>query len=269
MNIIISHDLDHITALEHYRDLFIPKFLVKSFIELLHRKITLRTLGWRLFSLMANKLNNTMECLNFDRDHDIPSTYFVAVTRGQSLSYNTNHAKTMIAAILKQGCHLGIHGISCTSSDNVLNEHRSFKSLTGIEPEGIRMHYLNTRSDMLDYFSEAGYRYDTSTEDFSSPFRHQDIWEFPIHLMDTRLFNVDRPYQTMNSERALESSLQLIKKAEEMDLSYFNIDTHDVYFSPSFPDWKSWYMNLILQLKSDGYTFLNYIDAIEELSRHE
>ena len=268
MNIIISHDLDHITAMEHCRDLFIPKFFVKSFVELLHEKITLKTFGRRLVSLMTNKLNNTLECLDFDREHEVPSTYFIAVTRGQSLSYNSNHAKTMAAVIRRRGYHLGIHGISCTSPDDVLSEFRLFNSMTGMDPEGIRMHYLNTRSDMLDLFSEAGYRYDSSTEEFVSPYLHREIWEFPIHLMDTRLFNVNRSYQTLNADTALATSIDLIRRAEEKDFKYFNIDTHDIYFSPSFPDWKRWYMNLILRLKSDGYTFSNYHDAIEELSSH-
>ncbi len=32
MKIIISHDVDHITVLEHNRDLIIPKFIVRSFL---------------------------------------------------------------------------------------------------------------------------------------------------------------------------------------------------------------------------------------------
>ena len=41
MKVIISHDIDHITAREHLTDTIIPKFIIRNKIELLTGKIRL------------------------------------------------------------------------------------------------------------------------------------------------------------------------------------------------------------------------------------
>jgi hypothetical protein len=49
MKIIISHDIDHITVFEHKKDLIIPKFIIRSFIELGLGYISFSELGVKIY----------------------------------------------------------------------------------------------------------------------------------------------------------------------------------------------------------------------------
>ena len=100
MKIIISHDVDHITPWEHKKDLIIPKFIVRSFIEFGLRYISLFELRSRFKSLVENKWQNIEELMRFDRENEIPSTFFLAVNTGKGLSYSVDDAQLWIKRIL-------------------------------------------------------------------------------------------------------------------------------------------------------------------------
>ena len=64
-------------------------------------------------------------------------------------------------------------------------------------------------------------------------------------------------------------TIQLLEKAEKSDIRYFNIITHDFYFSDSFEKWKNWYIWLINYLNTKGFEFLDYRKAIKNLNLME
>ena len=93
MKILLSHDVDHITVHEHwFKDLIIPKFYIRSVIELLNRKITFKEFLNRLADLTLNKWNGVDEVIAFNQSRNIKSTFFVGVNNGVGLSYELNQA---------------------------------------------------------------------------------------------------------------------------------------------------------------------------------
>ena len=74
MKIIVSHDVDHITAWEHWRDLVVPKALVRSSIELISGKIGLVEYFLRFREVALNKYQYLDELMRFDRENDVAST---------------------------------------------------------------------------------------------------------------------------------------------------------------------------------------------------
>ena len=80
MKVIISHDVDHIKVWEHKRDLIIPKFIARSFIEFVLGYISFFELKNRGKSIIENRWQNLEELLQFDKENDVPSTFFIGVT---------------------------------------------------------------------------------------------------------------------------------------------------------------------------------------------
>ena len=99
MKIIISHDVDHITVWEHKKDLIISKFIVRSFIEFGLGYISPVELKIRFKSLLENKWQNIEELMQFDKENEIPSTFFVGIVNGLGLSYSLKDAEFWIKRI--------------------------------------------------------------------------------------------------------------------------------------------------------------------------
>ena len=50
MKVIISHDVDHLFRDDHYRDLIYPKLWVRSSLELIKRKYSVREWFYRMLT---------------------------------------------------------------------------------------------------------------------------------------------------------------------------------------------------------------------------
>src|SRR5208337_2011966 len=109
MNIIISHDVDHITAWEHKGDLIIPKHIVRNCIEFGLRYISCEEMLKRLRNIHANKWNNLEALMNFDKENGIPATFFFGVENGLGLSYKLNDAQVWMKKAVKEGFAIGVH----------------------------------------------------------------------------------------------------------------------------------------------------------------
>jgi len=129
MKVIVSHDVDHITVSEHNRDLILPKFIVRSFIEKFLGHISFSEFGCRFKDILKNKWQNLDEIAKFDVENELHSTFFFGVNSGVGLSYSLKDAECWIKRILAKGCDVGVHGISFESCDNIKKEYEAFKSL--------------------------------------------------------------------------------------------------------------------------------------------
>jgi len=68
MKAIVSHDIDHLTLSEHYfQDLIVPKFFVRSYIELLSGKISLTELFHRYGDVFKNQWQHIDELHSFNK----------------------------------------------------------------------------------------------------------------------------------------------------------------------------------------------------------
>jgi len=269
MKAIISHDVDHITVFEHKNDLIIPKFLIRSLIELKEKKITCKEYKLRLNDIFKNKWQNISELIEFEKRNKIPSTFFVGVSNGKGLSYSINNAAIWIREILEAGFDVGIHGIAFEDYNNIKNEYELFKKMSGLNKIGIRMHYLRNNSETLNMLSNIGYQYDTSKYEIKNPYKIGNMWEFPLLMMDGYIIEGSYKWQSLNLENAKESTIKLIEDVQKKDIQYLTILFHDRYFNDSFWTWKEWYIWLIEYLKKNHIPFISYKEAINKLNNKE
>ena len=267
MKIIISHDIDHITVWEHKKDLIIPKFVVRSFIEFGLQHISSFELKNRFKSLIENKWQNIEELMQFDKTNEIPSTFFIGVANGLGLSYSIKNADFWTKRILQEGFDVGVHGISFNNLDNMKNEYEIFKNLSGLEKFGIRMHYLRNSENMLGFLDKIGYLFDSTLYELRNPFKVGNLWEFPLHIMDGYIFYKNSRWQNQTLEQVKDKTKKIIENAYKNGIKYLTILFHDRYFSNSFQSWKNWYIWTIDYLKNSGFEFTSYRNAIKELEK--
>lgn len=268
MKIIISHDVDHMTVWEHlFKDLILPKFIVRNILELLVGKITLKQFFHRHGDLFTNKWQRIEEVMNYNKSMGFTSTFFIGVNNGVGLSYPLHHVKKWVPIIRKRGFEAGVHGIDFDAYDKVKKEFEIFKEIFGSDNFGIRMHYLRATEDTYTYLEKSGYKYETTREGFENPFKTGDMWNFPLQIMDGWALGANENIQSSTLEEAKEYTIAQLKKAKQHNLKYCSILFHDRYFSSSFQNWKDWYVWLIEYLKAEGYEFISYQNAIKELEQ--
>ncbi|MBK9283707.1 MAG: hypothetical protein IPM51_05235 [Sphingobacteriaceae bacterium] len=268
MNVIISHDIDHITVSEHFfRDTIIPKYLVRMQIELLSGKISFREYILRWSDFFKNKWQNIDELITFNNINGVPSSFFVAVSKGVGLNYSNEHAIAWIEQILSRDCELGIHGIAYDNIEEIKKEFELFKQLSGLSSFGIRMHYVRKTEETFKLLDQCGYIYDSTTHEFKNPYKIGEMWEFPIQIMDGWVIENGKRWQSVSFEKAQEITLKIIDKAHKHNLEFLSIDFHDRYFSHSYNTWLKWYMWLIEYLKQNGFKFVNHQQAIRILEK--
>jgi len=265
MKIIISHDVDHITASEHFKSALMPKFIVKSNIEFVLGKISFREFTNRFSSIINNKWNNISELIDFDQKNNIPSTFFVGVNNGLGLNYSLELANKWISEIIGRGVSCGVHGIAYKSFEDIKKEYDTFKSISGLESFGVRTHYLRTNGNTLEHFAKAGYVFDSSDYGLNKHYRVDGLHEFPLHVMETYEMEAGKKWQSVSTEQAIESTIDKMKTAEKNGVEYFTLLFHDRYFDDSFVSWQNWYKNITQYCVSQGYEFIDFNTAVREI----
>lgn len=266
MKIIISHDIDHMSVWEHLKkDLILPKFIIRAKIELLKGKIGLKEFFCRMSDFFKNKWQGIEEVIDFNDSMGIKSTFFIGVNNGVGLSYRLKHVKHWAPIIQERGYEIGVHGIDYDSFDGIKKEYETFKEITQLENFGIRMHYLRKDDETVSNIEKSGYLYDATVQGFINPYKQNDMWVFPLQIMDGWMVNGSSRYQSRTFEEAKAETLKQIELAKKENLDYLSILFHDRYMSNSFMTWKKWYVWLINHLKEDGYEFIVHEQAIAEL----
>ena len=265
--IIISHDVDHLFARDHwFRDLIYPKMWVRSSLELVKREITAKEWWLRCISCFRKNRHNLKAVMDFDKKHGVPSTFFFGMNQGLGMSYKPEEAKQVILKVHKSGFAVGVHGIDYQNSKGMRKEYDTFKKLVGFEPCGIRMHYVRYTHNTFEELSRIGYVFDTTEFDKlqcgtrKKPYKVGNMWEFPLAIMDG--------YLPKHFAQAKENTLDLLNKSKEQNLQYITILFHDFHFCDDYQDMRKWYKWLINYFnKSDEYEFISYEEAIRELEK--
>lgn len=265
MKVIISHDIDHLTVDEHWKDLVIPKFIIRMHIELILGKISVKEYLFRYKYLFINKWQNLEEIMAFNKSEAIPATFFIGVNNGVGLSYSLKDAEKWIKIIINNNFDCGVHGISYQNSEDIKKEFDTFKNLSGLNDFGIRMHYLRNDSKTLSLLSEAGYLFDSTEYCIKNPYKIGNMTEFPLHIMEGYEIENGKRWQSRNLEQSKISTIEKIKKAESNGINYLTILFHDRYFNNSFKTWIDWYKWTILYCKEQGFEFINYKQAANEI----
>lgn len=268
MKFIISHDVDHITVFEHYKDLIIPKFIARTLIEFLSGNIKINEVIGRFKDIYKNKWNNIEEIAKYNKANNINTTFFFGVTSGRGLVYSNIYVTIFVNYLTKEGFRCGVHAINFSDELKVCNEYNRFKEITGLNRFGVRTHYLKMSDNTLVLFSKAGYTYDSSVYQVANPYKVNNLWEFPLCLMDGKLFYKNSHYQNQSFKSAVDQTLKLIDYAYKKNIKYFTVLFHDRYFSDSFKSWKYWYIWLIEYIKKNNFKVVTFDEAIEELEKN-
>lgn len=265
MKIIVSHDIDHITVSEHFNDAILPKFIARSFIELSKGMISINEIVFRLNNIIRNKWQNIDEIINFNKQQNIPSTFFIGVNNGLGLKYNKQLALLWIEKIIAKGFDIGVHGIDYDNLEGISKEFNTFKSLSKQNSFGIRMHYLRNNQKTMNMLSDAGYLFDTTEYSIKNPYKVNKMWEFPLHIMDGYEIEAGKAWQSLKLHAVKENTLKKIDIAFNKNIEYLTVLFHDRYYDKSFSTWINWYDWIIRYFAQNNFEFISYKDAIKEL----
>jgi peptidoglycan/xylan/chitin deacetylase (PgdA/CDA1 family) len=237
VKVIISHDVDHMWAREHVRDLIVPKFIVRFGIEWVLGYTRWREVSLAVQSLWSGPWQHIEELMDFDEAHGVPSTFFVAVANGRKLCYGLADAREWIARIRSRGFDVGVHGIEYKQADKTRDEHARFREIAGRDFIGVRFHNIGfspssvqlSDSDVLN-LKRVGYSFSSTTFGDMGPWSSDTFWEFPIHLMDGDIFRVGRPWKNRTPEQMKESTVKRLSDAAARGVSFFSLLFHDGFF---------------------------------------
>jgi len=272
VKVIISHDVDHIWAGEHVRDLIIPKFIARFGIEWVLGYTRWREVRLAVQSLWTGPWQHIEELMDFDEAHGVPATFFVAVANGRKLCYPLADAKQWIARIRNRGFDVGVHGIEYESLDKAHDELTRFREITGQDFVGVRFHNVGfspssvqlSDSDVLN-LKRLGYSFSSTTFGDTGPCSSDTFWEFPIHLMDGDVFMVGRPWKNRTLDQMKASTVERLRDASARGVSHFSLLFHDGHFCDYYRDYRDWYVWLTGYLTEAGYILSSYGDALREL----
>jgi hypothetical protein len=266
MKIILSHDIDHLNWKEHYfKDLYLQGALYRNTIGLLRGDIS-----WGLYIKRLKcwgRIHRIPEIIEFYDREELKANFFFGMDKALHLSYNYKNAKPLILDLFNKGHKVGVHGIAFNDAKRIHTEYERFKELSALDQFGIRTHYLRLDTNSLTLFDQQGYLYDSSIEVLSEPYQINNMWEFPISIMDASL--VDKSQLNQDLEIWKSNTKSKIDMALKKGIPYFVINFHDLYYSSKFPIIKAWFEWLIKELKSNNFEFITFEEALIELSNKE
>jgi hypothetical protein len=263
MKFIISHDIDHFYWSDHFfKDLFIPKYILKNTLYLAKGQIPLTLYLARIRSFSSNRFGRLEELVEFNRKNEVPGCYFMGVRNALNLSYSETTAAAIASFLYKKKCPLYLHGIAYEDIDEMRAEKDTFQNLVPTNKNhGIRMHYLRNSSQTLNNISDLHYLFDSTLYELRDPFFINDLIEFPVSMMEVYMME----YNDTDFEKIKKATLERIEKAHGAGLRYFTVIFHDHHFSESFPLHKKWYEWLIEYLKNKRYEFIDFETACNEV----
>lgn len=260
MKVIVSHDVDHLFILEHWKDRFILGLIYKSLRELLAGKLSITQVLQR-FRLRQHRIP---ELVDFNSSHGIPSNFFFGMSNGLSLSYSASKAAPIIKELKDQNFFVGTHGIAFEDELKMRDERDRMNSILESNVIGIRNHYLRQAELTKRIMTDLGYQFDSTDRGLVNPKRIGKLWSIPISVMDVDVVRAGRLEQGIWNE-----TMEILEKAIELDIEYFVINFHDIYFDKvSYPIHYSWYVNLINHCRSLNLEFISFNQAINELNNN-
>ena len=261
MKIIVSHDVDHLYWREHvFNDLYITKLWIRSFKLFLTGVIDARTLASRINFWSDKRINRLEEVMAFEKSMNIPATYFFVMRPGLGVAYKAEKARPVIQKLISEGFGAGVHGMAYQDLSAMKKEYEEFKSISGLNQFGIRMHYLRNDEDTRNKLSETGYSFDSTDYNIANPYKVGNMTEFPISIMD--VYSV-RPGHK-NFDKARKYTVDKLEEAEKNNLKFFTINFHDMLFDKSYALYMEWFTWIIGLCKQKGYSFISFEDAIKE-----
>ncbi len=265
MKIIVSHDIDHHKVSDHiFRDLYIPKFIVRNFILLLKGKLSFQSWLNRMRLFRSNSMGYIEDLISFNEKYGVESVFFIGFDNALNLSYSQKCAKKFTHDLSNRNFDNYPHGIAYGEKLEMKKEMERWKSALPKPRQlaGIRMHYLRSSEHTDAICAELGYDFVSNRFGLGDPFLSSGVIHFPVALMDVYSLS----YSEEDAATAIEDSIRLIEKARENGQKYFTIIFHDHHYCKVFQPYKDWYEATIKYL-AGRFEFTTFEKAIIEIKQ--
>ena len=225
--ICLTHDIDHPVLRNHCCDHTMVGFLYRAtigtIINVFRGRKSLRDLRTNWTAALKLPFIYLGMAKDFWRGFDryvemeagLASTYFVIPTRnypgrpfaGNGVSrraarYDVTDVRPQLQKVISSGCEVGLHGIDTWVDSTKGREERDRVTQTlGTTVTGVRMHWLFFDEKSPAALEQAGFSYDSTvgynetvgyragTAQVYRPLGATNLFELPLHIMDTALFS--------------------------------------------------------------------------------
>ena len=286
----LTHDVDHPSVRQHKLDHTIVGFLLRavlgSLVDTLLGRMSFRDAVKNWIAAIELPLVHLGLAKDFWRDFDqryleieegLPSTFFVIPRKNypgrrvdgsapalRAASYEARELADTICRLRAAGCEVGLHGIDAwIDSSTGSAELEEVCRLTGVAEAGVRMHWLYYDEKSPATLEKAGAAYDSTigynetvgyragTTQAYKPLGAEQLFELPMHAMDTALFYLS--YLGLSPRKASARLRQLADNAVQYG-GCLTINWHDRSLAPERL-WGGCYRQLIQELKNRGAWF--------------
>ena len=261
INVIVSHDVDHLFRSDHYTDLIYPKLWIRETLSFLRGQLSPKEWLLRMASPFKTERHNIFDVMTFDKKYGVPSTFFFGMSQGLGMSYKKELAFPIIKQLASNGFDVGVHGIAHNDYERIQIEYNDFMNIGAVTSFGIREHYVRFTKDTFKYLEKAGYLFDSSEFDktagylIKSPYKVGAMWEFPLSIMDG--------YLPCTFAEKKKKTLIILEEAKRNNCNYVTILFHDYLYCSAYKEYKEWYEWIIKYIYvNNEYAFLSYKEAI-------
>jgi hypothetical protein len=222
----LTHDIDFVGIRRHVFDHtmwgFVYRATVGSLRNALRGRLTSKRLmlSWRAVALLPfvylGWVKDFWEPFEWysDVERGLPATYFLipfkrragekvaaAHAARREARYDAAEISDTVAALIQQGCEVGVHGIDAWHDPvKGRDELDAISRVARRSATGIRMHWLLSDAQTAAALEKAGYQYDSTsgyndtvgyrngTGQVFRPLTAQTLLELPLHIQDGALF---------------------------------------------------------------------------------
>jgi hypothetical protein len=294
--VCLTHDVDFINIRDHKMDRSLLGFMVRALFPSRLRDTRSRIVWSRLFKNWGAVLSLPVVYLGLCRDvwfdidrymeleSGLGSTYFFIPLKNypghspghevppwRAARYDVRDYKPLIDRLKQGGPEIGLHGIDTWQNPkNGLKEREIISETSGLECEGIRMHWLYFSKDSPGFIEASGFKYDSTmgyneaigfrsgtTQVFCWP--GTNVSELPLNIMDTALFYPDR--MGLPEAEALDLCKGVIDDMKACG-GVLTINWHTRSLRPE-RNWDSFYAELLDILKSERVWFATAKAAVD------
>jgi len=295
--VCLTHDIDFIRIRDHKFDHtmwgFLYRATVGTLLDVIKGKRNLKELYQNGKAVLMLPLVYLGLCrdfwFKFDRYMELEekvaahSTFFLIPFKNKmgknitgkgskfrAAKYDVTDIQDTVRKLVNEGFEVGVHGIDAWHNTKSAREEKTrISAISGKSDIGIRMHWLCFNKDTYQILEEAGFTFDSTfgyndavgyRAGTSQAFRPSDtinIFELPLHIQDTALFNPK--HMSLNKNEAWQRCQYLIKNAS-CNGGILTILWHDRSLSPERL-YEDFYIKLLNELKNNKGWFATATDT--------
>lgn len=295
--VCLTHDIDFIRISDHKFDHtmfgFIYRATIMTLIDVIRKRRDLRDLyqNWKaVLKLPFVYLGLAQDFwFKFDRYMELESkvnaksTFFMIPFKNKSgrkvankrykrraAKYDVTDIPATVKKLVTNGHEVGLHGLDAWHDiEDAVAEKSRIESVSGAADIGIRIHWLCFDRNSYSILDEAGFSYDSTfgynnavgfrsgTAQAFKPPGVNNLYELPLHIQDTALFNPR--HMALSSDTAWNLCEDLMQKTVKNG-GILTVLWHDRSLSPERL-YEDFYIKLLGELKSHNVWFATATNA--------